>query len=82
MVTNLKKTSKEVTEVIDNCLITKYNSLFSKYLQNLSPSTRDIIRKTKELDELFDLFLDFILDSSQQLDYKIAKENEENIEKH
>jgi len=77
----LKKiTKEEVLDVIDRCFITKYNNLFSSFLQKLSPNTRDLIRKNKELDELFDLFLDFILDSSQHLDYKQAKEAEKNID--
>ena len=75
-----KITKEEVLDVIDRCFITKYNNLFSSFLQKLSPNTRDLIRKNKELDELFDLFLDFILDSSQHLDYKQAKEAEKNID--
>lgn len=70
----------DIKEIVDSCFIAKYNSLFSRFLQKLSPESRDIIRKNKELDELFDLFLDFILDSSQHLDYKSAKETEKNIE--
>ena len=73
-------TKEDVLDVIDRCFITRYNSLFSSFLQKLSPHTRDLIRKNKELDELFDLFLDFILDSSQHLDYKQAKEAEKNID--
>ena len=76
----MKKITKEdVTDVIDRCFITKYNNLFSTFLQKLSPHTRDLIRKNKELDELFDMFLDFILDSSQHLDYKEAKEKESEL---
>jgi len=70
---------EEVKQVLDNCFITKYSNLFSKFLQELSPSTRDVIRKNKELNEMFDLFLDFILDSSQHLDYVQAKEQEKEI---
>lgn len=74
-----KITKEEVKDVVDNCFITKYCNLFNEYLQKLSPHTRDSIRKNKELDEMYDLFLDFILDASQHLDYKIAKEAEKEI---
>jgi len=69
----------DVKQEIDNCFIAKYSGLFSLFLERLSPQTRDIIRKNKELNDLFDLFLDFILDSSQHLDYKEAKKQEKNI---
>lgn len=76
----MKKITKEdVIDVIDSCFIAKYINLFNNYLQNLSPHTRDAIRKNKELDEMYDLFLDFIIDASQHLDYKIAKEAEKDI---
>lgn len=75
-----KITKKDVQDVIDNCFITKYSSLFNNYLQKLSPNTREIIRKNNELNEMFDLFLDFTIDASQHLDYKQAKEIEKNIE--
>jgi len=81
MTTNLKDNVKQDTQrVLDSCLITRYNTYFTEYLQKLSPETREIIRKNKELDCLFDLFLDFILDTSQHLDYKNAKECEKNVE--
>lgn len=67
-------------QILDNCFIAKYNNYFSEYLQNLSPETRELIRKNKDLNSLFDLFLDFILDSSQYLDYRDAKEQEKNSE--
>lgn len=76
-----KITKQEVRDVIDSCFIAKYNKLFGDFLQRLSPITREQIRKNKELDELFDLFLDYILDSSQHLDYKQAKELESEVDK-
>ena len=76
-----KITKQDVESVVDDLFITKYSNLFSKYLQDLSPHTREIIRNNKELNEMFDLFLDFILDSSQHLDYKYAKEVESEVNK-
>lgn len=49
--------------------ILQYNDKFTRYLQDLSPSTRELIRKNKDLDKLFDLILDYTIDSSQKLDY-------------
>ena len=77
----MKKVTKEdVQDVIDNCFISKYSNLFHEYLLRVSPQTRDIIRKNKDLNELFDLLLDFTIDASQHLDYKQAKEAEKNID--
>jgi len=71
----LKKITKEdVQDVVDNCFISRYSNLFASYLRKLSPETRDIIRKNKELNNLFDLLLDYTIDASQHLDYKYAKE--------
>lgn len=49
--------------------ILQYNDKFTRFLQDLSPSTRELIRKNKDLDGLFDLVLDYTIDSSQKLDY-------------
>jgi len=69
-----------VREVEDRYFINLYSTKFSKFLQDLSSESRDMIRKNKELGELFDLFLDFILDASQHLDYKYVKEKEKKLE--
>lgn len=52
----------------------QYSELFNKQLAGLSDSTKHIIRKNVELNSLYDLFLDFIIDSSQHLDYIEAKD--------
>lgn len=71
----MKKITKEdVQDVVDNCFISKYSNLFHKFLLELSPESREIIRKNKELNNLFDLLLDYTIDASQHLDYKYAKE--------
>lgn len=71
---------KEIKHTLDKCFISYYSNLFNTYLQNLSPETRNLIRNNKELDRLFDLFLDFTIDSSQHIDYLNAKEAEKNID--
>jgi len=63
-------------EIKDELLITEYNVKFSKMLHSISDSTKSVIRKSKELNDLYDLFLDFIIDNSQKLDYKEAKKKE------
>lgn len=75
-----KNIDQDVRGVIEGCLLSRYSNLFSKYLQGLSPSTREIIRHNKELNELYDLFLDFTIDASQHLDYIYAKKVEREIE--
>lgn len=81
MIKNLKEVlKKEVEYTLDKCFISYYSNLFNNYLQNLSPETRALIRSNKELDKLFDLFLDFTIDSSQHIDYLNAKEAENDID--
>jgi len=70
---------KDIEKTVDNCFISRYHDLFNNALQQLSPFTRDTIRKNKELDKIYDLFLDFIIDASQHLDYMYAKEKEKEI---
>lgn len=79
---SLSKISNELNlqSIKDRHFISLYNSKFSNFLQKLSPHSRELIRNNKELNEFFDLFLDFILDSSQHLDYASAKEQEKNID--
>ena len=59
---------EHIQKTIEDSLLVRYNALFHNYLQTISPQTREQIRKNKELDMMFDLFLDFILDSSQHLE--------------
>jgi hypothetical protein len=40
----------------------------------LDDSTKTIIRKNSKLNDLYDLFLDYIIDSNQHLDLIDAKE--------
>lgn len=54
--------------VIKNLFITNYNVKCFKMLNALDESTKHIIQNNKQLNELYDIFLDFILDSSILLD--------------
>ena len=67
-------TTSTIKGVTNRLFILQYSELFNKKLAGLSDSTKHIIRNNKELNDLYDLFLDFIIDSSQHLDYIEAKE--------
>lgn len=67
-------TTEPVKNLTSRLLLLQYNTLFNKTLAGLSDSTKHIIRRNNELDGLYDLFLDFIIDSSQHLDYIDIKE--------
>jgi len=62
---NLKKDSLEIT---NRFFITTQADKFERHLKKMDESTRHLIRHNKELNELYDLFLDFIIDSNQHLD--------------
>lgn len=70
----ISATTEPIESLTSKLLLLQYNTLFNKTLASLSDSTKHIIRKNNELDKLYDLFLDFIIDSSQHLDYIKAKE--------
>lgn len=69
----------ELRNTSSRLFISRYSSLFNKFLAGLSNPTKEIIKRNKELNDLYDLFLDFIIDSSQHLDYNDAKEQEKNV---
>jgi len=69
---NLKDYTKKLT---DRTILTEYNISFFKFLNTLDDSTKHLIKNSKQLNQMYDLFLDFIIDSSQHLDIEEAKEN-------
>jgi hypothetical protein len=73
MPTNSSATIEPIKSLTNRLFILQYSELFNKQLAGLSDSTKHIIRKNVELNSLYDLFLDFIIDSSQHLDYTEAK---------
>jgi hypothetical protein len=80
MTSGLNLEEKDLEKITSKLLLLKYSSLFNKYLCSIDDSTKHIIRNNKELNNLFDLFLDFIIDSNQHLDYINAKEQAKEIE--
>lgn len=71
MTQNTSLEQKEIASqlVLSKLFITKYSEMFYNQLNNISSNTKLVIHNNKELDQLYDLFLDFIIDSRQYLDY-------------
>ncbi|NBP02177.1 MAG: hypothetical protein EBU90_19030 [Proteobacteria bacterium] len=70
---------REIYQLTDRLFISQYQALFNKYLSQLDDNTKHIIRNNRQLNNLYDLFLDFIIDSSQHLDYINAREEARKI---
>lgn len=66
-----------LTNISHRLFLSQYNALFNEKINSINNDTRHIIRHNKQLNELYDLFLDFIIDSSQHLDYHDAKKQEQ-----
>ena len=71
------RTNTEIEMISDQFFISKYSAMFNEYLSRLDDNTKYIIRNNKQLNDLYDLFLDYIIDSNQHLDYKEAKKYEQ-----
>lgn len=65
----MSKHVKEVESTVDRLFISQYNALFNEYLTKVEPSTRELVRRNKNLNDLYDIILDFIIDSSHHLGY-------------
>ena len=59
--------SLEIKNLNDRIIIETFNSKFNNLLNKFDDSTKHIIRNNKSLNEMYDLFLDFILDTSTYL---------------
>jgi hypothetical protein len=77
--TSSSKEKEEIKKACDRLFLSRYNILFYKFLNTLDDSAKHLIKNNKKLNEMYDLFLDFIIDSSQHLDYIEAKERESEI---
>lgn len=66
--------------ITSNLFISQYIAKFNRQLDLFSESSRHIIKNNKELSEMYDLFLDFIIDGAQHLDYQQVKNIEKNID--
>ena len=66
--------STEINEMKDRLFIAQYADRFERYLTSFDDNTRQLIRNNKQLNNFYDLFLDFILDSNQHLEKNDAQE--------
>jgi hypothetical protein len=71
---------ENITAMKDRMFIAQYADKFERHLAALNDNTREIIRNNKQLNEFYDLFLDFILDSNQHLERKAAQERIQEVE--
>lgn len=55
-------------DVVLRVFLTEHSDKFQRYLAKLDNNTKYIIRNNKQLNELYDLFLDYIIDSAKILD--------------
>jgi len=63
-----EKKIKELKNITTNLFVADYNIKFYKALNSIDESTKHIIQHNKQLNDLYDIFLDFIIDSSRLLD--------------
>lgn len=52
-------------EVKYDAFITSYHIRFLSIIEGLTPQTKHIIKKSKELNDMYDCFLDFVIDSKR-----------------
>jgi hypothetical protein len=74
------KEKQGLRSTCERLLLSNYNLQFYKFLESIDDNTKHIIRNNNKLNEMYDLFLDFIIDSSNQLDRNHAKELTKEIE--
>jgi len=72
------KTSSFSENAANQLFINKYSVLFDRQLSELDDTTKHIIKNNKQLNAMYDLFLDFIIDSNRQMDYNSIKEQIKN----
>ena len=76
MPTKITSTTEELTNKL---FIARFSALFNECLVKMEDSTKHIIRNNKQLNDMYDLFLDFIIDSNQHLEYNDIKNEERHI---
>lgn len=73
-------TSQSVKEITSRFFISQYAALFNETLAKLDNTSKHFIRNNKQLNDMYDLFLDFIIDSNQHLEYTYIKQQTKEIE--
>jgi hypothetical protein len=62
---------KDVNKVCDALFIARYHALFHEFLPVLDSASRHMIRNNPQLNQMYDLVLDFVLDSAHQLHHNM-----------
>lgn len=62
--------SIEIGSISDKAFISSYHSKFKHYLNCIDDHTRQQIHNNKQLNDFYDLFLDYIIDSAEYLNKK------------
>ena len=70
----------DVSEIANRVFIAQHADKFERFLKQLNEPARHLIRKEKQLNELYDLFLDFIIDSNQHLEATDIREQENKLD--
>lgn len=58
---------EEIKPLVDRLFIAQYHQQFNNFLSSLDNTSKHIIRNNKQLNQMYDLFLDYIIDSGEQL---------------
>ena len=70
------KLKEDLKQINFRLFLSQHSEKFQQFLSKLDSTSKDIIRKNNQLNQMYDLFLDFIIDSNQFLDYIDSKEVE------
>lgn len=63
--------SSSNTDISSQALLILYHGKFNRYINNLDNNTRHTIRNNKQLNDMYDLLLDYVIDSAEQLNKNI-----------
>lgn len=58
---------EEIKPFVDRLFIAQYHQQFNNLLNSLDNTSKHIIKGNKQLNQMYDLFLDYIIDSGEQL---------------
>ena len=62
---------EESKDACNALFIARYHALFHEFLPVLDSASRHMIRNNKQLNQMYDLVLDFVLDSAHQLHHNM-----------
>lgn len=68
---DIASSKQDSKDVCDALFIARYHALFHEFLPVLDSASRHMIRNNKQLNQMYDLVLDFVLDSAHQLHHNM-----------